>query len=94
VENLIWYVLLVASLFAGFSWYVAGERGRDQGSWLVLGALFGPLALFAVGVIPAIPTVSPGKTRECPTCGEVIKIQAQACKHCCRDVEPLEEGGA
>ena len=30
------------------------------------------------------------KTRECPYCAEDILVKAKVCKHCGRDVEPLE----
>lgn len=46
--DLIAPVFWIASAF--FAAYVAGERNRSVGWWFVWGILFGPLAMFAVGL--------------------------------------------
>ena len=86
--------VLTCFLFGCCTSYLAGEKDRSMGWWFLMGLLLGPLALLTIGFAPPAREPLPGRTRECPTCGEIIKIQAQACKHCCRDVEPLEEGAA
>ena len=37
------------------------------------------------------PVEPPKSTRECPYCAEDILAKAKVCKHCGRDVEPIEE---
>jgi DNA-directed RNA polymerase subunit RPC12/RpoP len=35
------------------------------------------------------PVAAPRFERECPYCAELILAKARVCKHCGRDVEPL-----
>jgi hypothetical protein len=40
----------LALIFAGFTAWLAGTKGRGTGSWFFLGLFFGPIALAAVGL--------------------------------------------
>ena len=44
-------------LFAIFSAVIANSKHRNAIGWFFLGLLFGPFALFAVGVMPALVVV-------------------------------------
>ena len=67
--------------------FIAQKKGYDFILWWLLGAL-----LFIVA-LPAILLISPNKEgiekqqlaggyRKCPRCAELIKREAQVCKHC------------
>lgn len=65
---------------------VARTKGRSPGSWLVLGAFFGPLATAAVCFMPAVPrqdAAPPAPVRRlCPYCSNEIAPSARMCKWC------------
>lgn len=93
---MIWGILWIACGI--FSAIIASSKGRSGFGWLVLGLIFGVLALLAVGFMPAVkigdamqkmgqPPIAP--ERKCPFCAETIKAEAIVCKHCGRDVEPV-----
>lgn len=71
---------------AGFAFAVARSRGRSGCLWTVLGFLFGPLALIAVGFMPAVdvpaPTAPTGKV--CPHCHVGNTRYATECRVCGR----------
>lgn len=89
----IWIVTAVAAAI------IANSKGRSGCGWLILSALFGPLALLAVAMTSRdAATVArteeraglqAGTLRRCPTCNEAIRREAAKCKHCGADVEPL-----
>ena len=66
----------------------AANKDRSVMGWLVLGLLFGPVALLLIAV------ASPDKAgaerrglqnrtmRKCPGCAEVIKAEANKCRFC------------
>jgi hypothetical protein len=45
--------LLLTALLASVCWVIAGRRLRSQPLWLVLGVLFGPIALVALALLPS-----------------------------------------
>ena len=83
-----------------FAAIVAGGKGRSFGGWLVLGLIFGIFALLAVGFLPKVEAdtaiqnekvaMSDSDERKCPFCAEIIKAEAIVCKHCGRDVPPIQ----
>jgi RNA polymerase subunit RPABC4/transcription elongation factor Spt4 len=81
--------LLVWSLaFAAVTTIVANTKGLSMGKWFAIGFILGP-----IGVIWSLVTakdesaleaksLSTGKFKKCPSCAEVIKKDAEVCKHC------------
>ena len=79
--------------FIIISWIVMGvlcalialAKHRSGLGWLLLGCLFGPLALLFAAAMSAAPKIQhePAHTlKTCPHCAETVKIQAVVCKHC------------
>lgn len=66
---------------------IASSKKRSFVLWLLLGGLFGPIALLVIGFMAQADAAGRGE-RICPFCAETIKCQAKVCKHCGRDVEP------
>lgn len=67
-----------------FTAVVANSKGRSGLLWAALGFLFGPLALIAVGFMPATEGASFGGSPRipCPRCAELIMPGAQTCRYC------------
>lgn len=84
MEGLIFFFLLLQGcVFGFFCSYIAGQKGRDNGSWFVLGFFFSFIALIAIGVVPSQETQIPKVgTRKCPSCAEEVKIEAKICRFC------------
>jgi len=51
--------LLLCVAFAHFSGLIAERRGRSVRAWVWLGAVFGPLALVVVALMPPRGSVEP-----------------------------------
>lgn len=72
---------------AGFALAVARSRGRSGCLWAALGFLFGPLALLAVGFMPAVDapvTTAPTGGKTCPHCHVTNSRYAAECRVCGR----------
>lgn len=92
-------IIFILVCFAAVTGLVAHTKGRNAIGWLVLGFLFGPLALLAVAV--ASPDrrkaelkeiragLQSGQLRKCPACAEAIRREATRCVHCGTEVEAL-----
>lgn len=79
---------LILAFVAGF---VANSKGRSSVGYFFLSLFFS--FLIAIIVLLAVPNLkgrSNEPTRSCPYCAEMILAQAKVCKHCSRDVQPLE----
>lgn len=76
---------------------IASAKGRSSANWFFIGFLFGPIGVLAAAVaskdLQAIAErgVEQGVNRKCPFCAEVIKSEAIVCKHCGREVQPMEQ---
>jgi len=55
--------LLLLVAFTLLSGSIAGRRGHSTKLWYWLGAVFGPIALLAIALLPTIPTTPAGQPR-------------------------------
>jgi len=76
-------LLIIAGIVGGI---IARRKGRSPIWWFILCALF-PLLIIVIALLP--PLVSKGYTKKCPYCAEIIKEDANFCKHCGRE-QPIE----
>ena len=60
---------------------IAKSRGRSSLGWFLMGILLGPIGIL-VTLLP--PKEKFGVTKKCPDCAEIIKMEANVCKHCGR----------
>lgn len=74
---------------AGFALAVARSRGRSGCLWAVLGFMFGPLALIAVGFMPAVdaPTTTTPTGKNCPNCHVSNSRYSTVCRVCGRALD-------
>ncbi len=71
-----WIVTLVFGLIASL---IAYSKGRNSLGWFIAGTMVGPFAL-VVAFLP--PVEREGMFMRCPTCREVIRQDAGACRYC------------
>lgn len=81
-------------IFWGLVWSLAwivitaaAARARDRSGclWAILGAVFGPIALILVLVMGR------GGGVPCPTCRELIRMDALKCRHCGATIEWVDK---
>jgi len=77
-------ILLTIAGIAGS--IIAIRKGRSPILWFILCAIV-PLLIAVIIVLP--PLVSKGYTKKCPYCVEIIKEDANFCKHCGKE-QPIE----
>ena len=70
------FLLAVAGLIGAI---LAARKGRNPAVWFILCAI-APLVIAVIAVLPARP--ARGFTKKCRYCSEIIKEDAQLCKHC------------
>lgn len=86
--GLLGFVNLFLSFIAG---WIAKNKGRSAvGYFLFSFFLTFLLAVLVLIAVPPLKVVTTAGTRECPFCKESILNHALVCKHCGRDVEPIE----
>lgn len=77
----VWIGLITFWIICGvFTAMVASSKGRSGTAWALSGFLFGPLALLAVGFMPA--QEAGGARVPCPSCAEMILPNAKVCHFC------------
>jgi hypothetical protein len=81
--------------FAAVVGMLAHNRGRSGFGWFWLAALISPLiAVIALLIVGdkhppgAAGAVVSADTRKCPRCAELVKNEANLCKHCGSTIEP------
>jgi len=60
-------LVVQAVIVAGFSAFVARQKGRNEGAWFLLGLVFSIIALLAVGLAPSVENER--EVVKCPHCG-------------------------
>lgn len=86
-----WFIVWVALCIVAA--VIASNKGRSGFGFFLLAFFLSPL----VGIIAAFVAspdeakiadrkIEDGECKKCPHCAELIKIDANVCKHCGRDV--------
>lgn len=83
--------LLILAVLAVIPAGVATSKGRDFFPWWLFGLAFFLPALIAVLIVSDLSAseealVAEGRRRRCPHCAEAIRLEANVCPHCHRDV--------
>ena len=91
---LVWLVTLAVISCIPAS--IAKYKGRGFGSWWVYGFLLFPIALIhslamSKDVEGLEAQAIASGNRKCPSCAEMVKVEAKVCKHCGGDLEPYVE---
>lgn len=88
-----WAVAFFINLIISF--FVANAAARKGKSWAAffwLSFLFSWIVMaIIVAVLSPTAPATVGATRACPKCAEPVSVNAQLCKHCKSEIEPLPE---
>jgi hypothetical protein len=71
----------------GVAAMIASDRGGSGVAGFLVGALLGPLGVVAAFFMGDAQVVEQGQikagiSKKCPRCSELVKPDAQVCKHC------------
>lgn len=58
----------------------AESKRRSYGRWLLLGVIFGPLAVLVIARLGEY--IAPAEARPCPKCGRTIRLSTTRCPKC------------
>jgi hypothetical protein len=72
---------------------IAQNKGRSFGGWWLYGFLVFPIALIhslvtSKNIEGLEQRALDSGNRKCPSCAEMVKVEAKVCKHCGNDLEP------
>lgn len=85
-------LLALVNLFLSFvAGWIAKSKGRSAAGYFFFSLFLS--FLLAVLVLIAVPTVKKtdySSLRSCPFCAEQIQNAAKVCKHCGKEVEPIQ----
>jgi len=84
-------ILIIAALIGLIPAAIAEKKGGSFLGWWVFGTLLFIVALPMALLKKPIDQSEAKGMRKCPKCAEAIKAEAQICKHCHSDVEPIVE---
>ena len=89
-------ILLVLWIICGFiGGMILTNKGRSGCGGFALGFLLGPFGIIAALVMQTDHkeleqrTLQSGEMRKCPSCAELIRVEARKCRFCGSDVPPL-----
>ncbi len=79
---------------------IASQKGRSSVGFFFLSLVLSPL----IGIIAALiakpdegkvekSKIAGGKSKKCPYCAELVKVEAIVCKHCGKDLPEGEKSG-
>ena len=89
-------LIIVSTVCALISSYVANEKGRHWLIWLIVGLLGGPIGLLVILLWPKDQKVLDqkalyyGELKKCPACAELIKTDANKCRFCGTELDKYE----
>jgi hypothetical protein len=72
--------------------YIAKSKGHSFGLFLFYGLMLGPIAIIHALVMKGETGTAQSEqgSKKCPYCAERIQQEAIVCKHCGRDLSPLQ----
>jgi hypothetical protein len=92
MDGFLWLIIVGWTIpSAAVSRWLAGEKGYDRVEWTIAGFVFGPLALWAIGMAPR-GFLAPFTA--CPECSEAIYAAATKCPFCQTDLIAESEAEA
>jgi hypothetical protein len=92
--------ILLFLLFVWFAFGIAGglimsNKGRSGCGGFALGFFLGPIGLIIALVIGTDHrelerrSLQQGGTRKCPTCAELVRVEASKCRYCGSELPPV-----
>lgn len=87
--------VIIWILFGVAGGIILANKGRSGCGGFALGFLLGPIGLIIALVMGKDHTeldkqaLKKGDVRKCPTCAELVKVEATKCRFCGSDLPPL-----